>query len=89
LNNAEAVVSDWFQGIKKRFDLIVSNPPTHEKRELLKKFVLEATRRLEKNGRIVLVLNKAVFLEKELENAFGNCEILAEGKQHKVIEAVK
>jgi len=89
MNNAKTIVSDGFGKIKGMFDLIVSNPPTHEKRVFLEKFVFESFNHLEKNGRIVLVLNKAVFLEKELEKVFGNCKILAEGKEHKVIEAVK
>jgi len=87
VNNVKVLVSDGFQNIKEKFDLIASNPPTHEKREFLEKFVLDSKKFLEKNGRIVLVLNKAVFLEKELKEVFGNCEILAEGKEHKVLEA--
>ena len=89
LNNAETIVSDGFKNFKGKFDLIASNLPTHEKREFLEEFVLEAEKRLNSKGRLVLVLNKAVFLEKELNQVFGNHRILAQGEKHKVIEAVK
>jgi 16S rRNA (guanine1207-N2)-methyltransferase len=89
VNNTETFVSDGFQGIKGKFDLIVSNLPTHEKRKFLEKFVSETKERLNEKGRIVIVVNKAVFLEKELKQVFGNYTILGKGKEHKVIEAEK
>jgi len=89
VKNAKAIVSDGFENVKEKFDLIASNPPTHEKRDFLEKFVSEARKKLNKKGKLIIVLNKAVFLEKELNQVFGNCEIVAEGKEHKVIEAVK
>ncbi len=89
VNNAKAVVSDGFQKIKGKFNLIVSNPPTHNKRDFLEKFVLNSFKHLEKNGKLVVVLNKKVFLEKEIQEVFGNHEISAEGKEHKVITGQK
>lgn len=89
IKNAKVLLSDGFQKVKRKFDLIASNPPTHEKREFLEKFVLDSKKFLEKNRKLILVLNKAVFLEKELKEVFGNHKILAEGKEHKVIKAVK
>ncbi|MFH1664276.1 MAG: class I SAM-dependent methyltransferase [archaeon] len=89
IKNAKTVVSDGFSQVKEKFDLIASNPPTHEKRIFLEKFVSESHKRLEKNGKLFIVLNKKVFLEKELKQVFGNCEIIAEGKKHKVILAEK
>ncbi len=89
VKNARAVVSDSFQKINEKFDLIVSNPPTHEKRNFLEKFVLDSKKYLNEKGRIVLVLNKAVFLEKKLNEVFGNHKSLAKGTQHKIIQAQK
>ncbi len=89
ITNAKILVSDGLKQIQEKFSLIVSNPPTHEKRDFLEEFVVKAKKSLGKKGRLVLVLNKKVFLEKELKESFGNYKILAEGKSHKIIEAVK
>ncbi len=89
IKNAQAVVSDGLENAKEKFDLIASNPPTHEKRSFLENFIYKAKKALKKNGRLVIVLNKAVFLEKEMQEFFGNCKVYAEGKEHKVLEAVK
>jgi len=87
--NAKAIASDGFDKVKGKFDLIASNPPTHEKRVFLEKFVFEAGKKLNEKGKLIVVLNKAVFLEKELKKAFGNYEIIAEGPEHKVIKTKK
>jgi 16S rRNA (guanine1207-N2)-methyltransferase len=88
-NNTKVIASDGFSAIKEKFNLILSNPPTHEKRVFLEEFIKKAKKQLETKGRMIIVLNKKIFIEKKIQEVFGNYKILAQRKKHKLIQATK
>jgi 16S rRNA (guanine1207-N2)-methyltransferase len=74
-----------------RFDLVVSNPPFHDGKQvdlaLSRRFVEEAFVVLRRGGRLQLVANRTLPYEGELERVFGNRRTLHDGVRFKVLEA--
>jgi 16S rRNA (guanine1207-N2)-methyltransferase len=91
IENAEVVLGDSFKDLppKARYDVIVSNPPTHSGREVLDEMVAGAYKALKPRGRLYLVINRLLSLRREVENTFGNTEIVGREKGFMVIHAVK
>jgi 16S rRNA (guanine1207-N2)-methyltransferase len=60
LNHANANVfqSDGFEKIKKKYDLIVTNPPIRAGKEIIYKFYEDAAKYLNENGCFYVVINK-------------------------------
>ena len=75
----------------ERFDLVVSNPPFHDGKQvdlaLSRRFVEEAFAVLRRGGRLQLVANRTLPYEGELERVFGNRRTLHDGVRFKVLEA--
>lgn len=57
---------------KLRFDLVVSNPPTHSGKEVLRDFVVEAEHVLKPGGAAFMVANRLLSLRAMMQEAFGN-----------------
>jgi 16S rRNA (guanine1207-N2)-methyltransferase len=89
--NADVVLGDGVRDLppKARFDVVVSNPPTHSGREVLDDFVASAYKVLRPRGQLFLVINRLLSLKREVEQVFGNAEIVARSKGYMVIRAVK
>ncbi|MBU1020697.1 MAG: methyltransferase [Firmicutes bacterium] len=60
LNGANALVfqSDGFENVRKKYDLIVTNPPIRVGKEIIYKFYEDAAKHLNRNGSFYLVINK-------------------------------
>jgi 16S rRNA (guanine1207-N2)-methyltransferase len=91
VENAEVVLGDGVHDLppKTRFDVIVSNPPTHSGREVLDDLVASAYKALRPRGQLFLVINRLLSLRREVESVFGNAETAARHKGFVVIRAVK
>ena len=91
IENAEVVLGDGFRDLppKARYDVIVSNPPTHSGREVLDEMVAGAYKALKPRGQLFLVINRLLSLRREVEQVFGNSEAVAREKGFVVIRAVK
>lgn len=91
IENADVVLGDSFRDLppKAKFDVIVSNPPTHSGREVLDEMVASAYRFLRPRGQLFLVINRLLSLRREVEDTFGNTEIVGREKGFVVIRAVK
>jgi 16S rRNA (guanine1207-N2)-methyltransferase len=91
IENADVVLGDGLRDLppKARYDVIVSNPPTHSGREVLNDFVAGAYKTLRPRGQLVLVINRLFSLRREVETVFGNTETAARHKGFVVIRAVK
>jgi len=91
IENAEVVLGDGFHDLppKSRFDVIVSNPPTHQGREVLDEMVDGAYKALRPRGQLYMVVNRLLSLRRKIEAVFGNTEIVARDGGFIVIRAVK
>ena len=91
VENADVVLGDGVHDLppKTRFDVILSNPPTHSGREVLDGLVASAYKALRPRGRLYLVINRLLSLRREVDSVFGNSETVARHKGFVVIRAVK
>jgi 16S rRNA (guanine1207-N2)-methyltransferase len=91
VSNAEVILGDGLRDLppKSRFDVIVSNPPTHSGREVLDEMVAAAYKLLRPRGQLYLVINRLLSLRREVDSVFGGSETVARHKGFVVIRAVK
>jgi 16S rRNA (guanine1207-N2)-methyltransferase len=91
IENADVVLGDGFRDLpaKTRYEVIVSNPPTHSGREVLDEMVAGAYKALKPRGQLFLVINRLLSLRREVEQLFGNSEVVGREKGFVVIRAVK
>lgn len=94
LNNIqieEIFTTDMFDGIDKKFNHIVSNPPIKVGKQVLLKFIDESYTHLLDGGTITLVIKKnlgAPSLKEYMEKIFGNCEIWKRDKGYYILHSV-
>lgn len=87
------LASDVYAGLEEnaRFDLIVSNPPFHQERDIdygpAGRLVAEAGGYLHKGGKLVLVANAFLPYPDRLERAFGSFDVLADNRRFRVYRA--
>lgn len=72
-----------------RFDIVLSNPPTHQGREVLIQFMKGAHRVLKPGGQVYVVVNRMTSVLKKLAEVFGNSEKLARQNGYLVFRATK
>jgi 16S rRNA (guanine1207-N2)-methyltransferase len=91
IENADVVLGDGFRDLspKTRYDVIASNPPTHSGRDVLDEMVAGAYKALKPRGQLFLVINRLLSLRREVEQTFGNSEVVAREKAFIVVRAVK
>lgn len=91
VTNARVVLGDGTHDLppKSRFDVVVSNPPTHSGREVLDDFVASAYKVLKPRGQLFMVINRLLSLKHEIEEVFGNVETVARSKGYVVVRAIK
>ena len=91
IKNVKVEISDWTDDLPEdlRFDLMVSNPPGHQNKEVLGKFVNSSFRFLKSKGCLVIVINRMMNLIKLIEDKFGNVEILTKKQGYLIIKARK
>ena len=83
---------DVAAGLPRRYDLIVSNPPFHaqgsdDRPDLGRRFIVEAARALNPEGRFWMVANRHLPYEQALEENFEKVRGVAQGGGFKLIEA--
>src|SRR5688572_5909679 len=91
IQNAEVILGDGLRDLppKSRFDVVASNPPTHDGREVLDEMVEGAYKALRPRGQLYLVINRLLSLRRKVEDVFGPTETIARHKGFVVIRAVK
>lgn len=94
LKNAMVAASDVYAALKgQTFDLIVSNPPFHQKFDVNAKvaqnIIRKAPNYLKQGGRLVIVANEFLKYEPEFEANFSQFRVIARNNKFKVIEGVK
>ena len=91
VTNAAVVLGDGVDDLprKTRFDVVASNPPTHDGREVLRDFVAGAYRMLRPRGALYMVFNRLPSLSRDIEAVFGATEVVARSKGYVVVRAAK
>jgi 16S rRNA (guanine1207-N2)-methyltransferase len=91
IDNARIVLGDTTLDLpsKQRFDLVVSNPPTHSGREVLASFVGESWEVLRPGGSLYLVVNRLLSVRQTMEEVFGSSELIERRKGFIVFRATK
>lgn len=90
--SGQVLESDVYSALEgQRFDLIVSNPPFHQEREISygpsARLIKEAPNHLTGKGQLVLVANAFLPYPGLLERAFGSFETLADNRRFRVYRA--
>ena len=91
VENAEVILGDGLRDLppKSHFDVVASNPPTHDGREVLDEMVEGAYKVLRPRGQLYLVINRLLSLRRKVEDLFGPTETIARHKGFVVIRAQK
>lgn len=91
INNVKVILSDVIADLPKnlKFDLVVSNPPTHQGREVLEQFIKGARSVLIKKGTVYFVVNRMTSVMKIMAKVFNNCEKVKRKKGYIVYKSIK
>ena len=82
--------SDCLEGFKhESFDLILSNPPTHQGKGVTDEMFSSAHGSLNRGGSLVIVYNSNMRFEDSLKELFSSTEVLEEQDGFKVLRADK
>src|SRR5690606_31383621 len=91
--NARAMLSNGFADVpgEMRFDLVATNLPAKVGNEMTSILFADAFDRLRPDGRFYLVTLSGMrrYIQRTLEDIFGNYEKVRQGRQHTVHLAVK
>ena len=89
LKNLEIIASPGFEDIDDglKFDLIVSNPPTHRGREVVESMIAESAKRLREGGKLVIVVEARLkpWVDRALKEHFGRVKTLKRSPKHAVL----
>lgn len=92
LKNVEVFLSDLFSAVGPRtYHQILSNIPQHMGNQFLEEATEECFNHLKPGGELLWVVQKHVkpVIERLFKKYFGNFEVVAHGKIHVVLKAVK
>lgn len=91
--NASALLSNGFEDVPQelRFDLVATNLPAKVGNEMTSILFADAYDRLRPDGQFVLVTLSGMrrYIQRTLEEVFGNYEKVHQGRQHTVHRAVR
>lgn len=91
LGNLEVIPSHGFSAVPngEKFDLVLSNPPTHRGREVVDNMIKESKDRLNPQAKLVLVVEARIkpWVARQMKEVFGNYKILKRSSKHVVLVA--
>jgi 16S rRNA (guanine1207-N2)-methyltransferase len=91
VENAHVILGDISLDLpdRLRFDLVLSNPPTHSGKDVLTSFVGESYEVLRPGGSLYLVVNRLLSVRDMMESVFGNVEQVERHKGFIVLRSEK
>jgi 16S rRNA (guanine1207-N2)-methyltransferase len=90
VENAHVILGDVTVDLPPvRFDLVLSNPPTHSGKDVIAAFVGESYEVLRPGGRLYLVVNRLLSVKNVMGVTFGNAEQVERRKGFIVLRAEK
>jgi len=93
VSNADVVLSDGVSQVvdDQAFDVVISNPPFHQGREVdyqvAHQFVRDARRVLRPEGRLFVVANRFIGYDDLMREAFGNASVAYADRSYHVLTA--
>lgn len=93
-NNVEVnvILSDLYENVNSKYDVIVSNPPIRAGKKVVFGVVEEGYKFLNNEGEIYIVIQKkqgADSMKKKMEEVYGNIEIIAREKGYYIFKSIK
>lgn len=93
LRNTEIIASDGFEGLplNLKFNLVLSNPPSHVANETIIEFIIGAHKNLMMGGKLYFVTEKRIkpFIKREFDRIFGNYQMVSQNAIYVVSMARK
>lgn len=94
LKNITAMPGDLYEAVdKKRYDLVLSNPPFHTGKEVnyqvAQALIHGAYDHLNKKGRLVVVANRFIRYDHWMQEVFKNIEVLSTTSKYHVLSSTK
>ena len=93
LYNIQVTPSHGFDEIPEshKFDLIVSNPPTHRGREVVDNMIKQSYGYLDNDGTLLLVVEARIkpWVSRQMKEVFGDYTIVKRSPKHVVVMAKK
>jgi 16S rRNA (guanine1207-N2)-methyltransferase len=92
VDNATALVSDLYQNVNEKFDVIVSNPPIRAGKHIVHSIFEGAVERLNDQGELIVVIQKkqgAPSAMKKMEELFQNVEIINRDAGYHILKSIK
>ena len=89
--DANVFLSNIYDNVKDKYDLIVTNPPIRAGKEIVTKILVDAKEHLNPNGEIWVVIQKkqgAPSAKKNLETVFKNVNVVKKDKGYYILKAV-
>ncbi len=91
IDNVEIIASDGFEELPNvKFDIVVSNPPSHLPKETMIEFIEDSKKQLKADGKLYFVNEKRIklLIKREFMRVFGNHQVVAENSVY-VISVAK
>lgn len=96
LNDVEdsvtTIKSDVYENVRDKYDFIITNPPIRAGKKVVYKILFDSINYLNNNGELWFVMRKnhgALSAKRDVEEIFGNCEIIDRDKGFYVLRAIK
>lgn len=89
--NANVYLSNTYEKVENKYDLIVTNPPIRAGKEIVTKILVDSKKYLNLNGEIWIVIQKkqgAPSAKKNLEFVFKKVDIVKRDKGYYILRAV-
>ena len=90
-DNANVYLSNTYEKVENKYDLIVTNPPIRAGKEIVTKILVDSKKYLNLNGEIWIVIQKkqgAPSAKKNLESVFKKVDIVKRDKGYYILRAV-
>ena len=87
--NGETLLSDRYENVTNKYDLIISNPPIRAGKEVVYSIIIDAKNYLNKDGELWFVMRKnhgAETAKKAIDNLY-KCEVIKKSKGFHIIRA--
>ena len=91
LSNCKSFISNVYENVNDKYDLIISNPPIRAGKEIVHKIASEAKKHLNDEGMFYAVVQKkqgADSFKKKLEEVYNNVEVVNKDSGYVIFKSI-